>query len=189
MEQQQEEMFKDLDFWVAESHTTDGREPNSFLTEPPLVFVTQRRKFPENQIKNMKHVIYNLLVDGLENTGENVLVKPIVEGGLHRGFELVNGETTKRKLAELYAFHVRKVNLLFENEHSLAIRDLYKFYTRDCLQLMSKYFERKGRDKFYYIDIPLYVENDTLEKAEDRILMMRTKDRKNVKRKRGSYNK
>jgi len=83
-------------------------------------------------------------------------------------------------LPELYVQHLKNAQLELENQSSPLIQDLYKFYMRSCVELLSKYFEKVDKYTYLYEDEenPLFVPNGTLLDAEVRIKNMKTRTRK-----------
>jgi hypothetical protein len=153
--------------------------PVSKRTPPPGW--KQMDKFPPDKVTDFKHVIYNLLVDNHNNLGESSFVRPCIveENGVMRsGFCFTEGSNPEKRLPELYAKHIRKCRLDLEDDSSILIQDLYKYYMRACVELLSKYFEKL--DKYTYLDddVHLFVPNGTLEDAEKRIKNMPTRSRK-----------
>lgn len=75
-----------------------------------------------------------------------------------------------------YAIHIRKADLEKENQDSVIIQDVYKFYFRNCVELLTKYFDKKGR--YAFLDRhnnPLFVPGGTLDEARERIKKMKAK--------------
>jgi hypothetical protein len=137
--------------------------------------------FSAEQVVDFKHLIYNLLVENY-NDPACVFVRPctveVGAGTFREGFQFEESENPDKKLPELYAKHIRKAELREENQTSVFIQDLYKFYLRACVELLSKYFEKKDKYTFLYDDIPLFIRGGSLEEAEDRISKMGTRQRK-----------
>jgi len=141
-------------------------------------------KFPPEKVNDFKHVIYNLLVDNHNNPHKSNFVQPctIEENGVIRhGFCFNEAENPEKKLPELYAQHIRKARLDQEDISSVFVHDLYKFYLRASVELLSKYFEKRDKYTYLYEDTPLFIPNDTLEHAEERIRNMKTRARKKRK--------
>jgi len=138
--------------------------------------------FSPDQIVDFKHLIYNLLVESFNNPDRECFVIPcafeIADGIFRDGFQFNESMNPDKRLPELYAQHIRKANLQLENQESVFIQDLYKFYLRACLELLAKYFEKRDKYTFLYDDIPLFVPGDTLEQAEMRMSKMGTRQRK-----------
>jgi len=138
--------------------------------------------FSSDQVLDFKRVVYNLLVENFNDPTNCTFVKPIsvqvAPGFVKEGFQFNDAENPEKKLPELYAQHIRKAPLDKENQSSVFIQDLYKFYLRSCLELLSKYFDKKDKYTFLYDDISLFVPNGTLEDAEERISRMSTRQRK-----------
>jgi len=137
--------------------------------------------FPPESLQDFKHVLYNLLVE-YHNTGSpNTFVQPCSweeDGILRQGFRFNSRQNPEKKLPELYAQHIRKARLDCEDQSSVFIQDLYKYYLRACVELLSKYFEKRDKYTYLYDDIPLFVAQETLEQAEERIKTMKTRARK-----------
>jgi len=142
----------------------------------------QMESFEPEQIVDFKHLIYNLLVESFNNPDAETFVIPCtveVSHGVYReGFQFNESMNPDKRLPELYAQHIRKADLQLENQESVFIQDLYKFYLRACLELLAKYFEKRDKYTFLYDDIPLFVPGDTLEQAEMRMSKMGTRQRK-----------
>jgi len=137
--------------------------------------------FTAERVGDFKHLIYNLLVENYNHPDKETFVQPctILENGEQReGFRFDENDNPEKKLPILYAKHVRKANLQSEDQGSIFIQDLYKFYLRASLELLSKYFEKQDRFTFLYDDIPLFVPGGALEEAEERITKMSTRQRK-----------
>ena len=102
-------------------------------------------------------------------------------GVIRHGFCFNEAENPEKKLPELYAQHIRKARLDQEDISSVFVHDLYKFYLRASVELLSKYFEKRDKYTYLYEDTPLFVPNDTLDHAEERIRNMKTRARKKRK--------
>jgi len=140
--------------------------------------------FPIEKVNDFKHVIYNLLVENHNSPHKSNFVQPctIEESGVMRhGFCFNEAENPEKKLPELYAQHIRKARLDQEDISSVFVHDLYKFYLRASVELLSKYFEKRDKYTYLYEDVPLFVPNGTLEQAEERIRNMKTRARKKRK--------
>lgn len=156
----------------------------------------EMEKFPEDRVKDFKHVIYNLLVDYYNNPNGNTpnvgLVQPYEcedeTGNVRTGFFFDEKMLPEKRLPELYAWHIRKSRLQDQDQECVLIQDLYKFYMRACVELLSKYFEKV--DKYTFLDddpdCPLFVPGGSLLAAEKRIRNMRTRARKSKKGKRSA---
>jgi len=137
--------------------------------------------FPPESLQDFKHVLYNLLVEHHNNPSSSTFLQPctLEEGRVIRhGFRFNSRQNPEKKLPELYAQHIRKARLDCEDQSSVFIQDLYKYYLRACVELLSKYFEKRDKYTYLYDDIPLFVPGETLEQAEDRIKTMKTRARK-----------
>lgn len=136
-------------------------------------------------MSDLKHVIYNLLVDNYNNPSIHSLVQPYttkLNGVVRCGFAFNDRCDPDKKLAELYAQHIRKGRLEEQDYSNPFIQDLYKFYLRACVELLAKYFEKTSRDKYTFLyeedEAPLFVPGGSLEEAEKRIRHMKTRARK-----------
>jgi len=140
--------------------------------------------FPPEKVNDFKHVIYNLLVENFNNAQKFNFVQPctIEENGVVRtGFCFNESENPEKKLPELYAQHIRKARLEQEDISSVFVHDLYKFYLRASVELLSKYFEKRDKYTYLYEDTPLFVPGGNLDQAEERIRNMKTRARKKRK--------
>jgi len=171
--------LRDLSFWSMPKERLDLK------VHEPKAHTTKMEKFSIEQVKDFKHVVYNLLVEH-HNSGGGICepIKIVGKKGVTReGFRFKEKENPEKKLPELYSFHVRGAKLENASQESILIQDLYKFYLRCCLELLSKYFERyDDRYTFLYDDIPLFVEHGTLKESEMRIKNMRSRARKRVRK-------
>eukprot|EP01119_Soliformovum_irregulare_P001400 TRINITY_DN11102_c0_g1_i1.p1 TRINITY_DN11102_c0_g1~~TRINITY_DN11102_c0_g1_i1.p1 ORF type:complete len:270 (+),score=30.82 TRINITY_DN11102_c0_g1_i1:700-1509(+) len=129
-----------------------------------------------------KHVIYNLLVS--HHNSRVGIASPCTiqmrDGTLRDGFKFDPSQEPKKYLAELYASHVKHIDLPTLDTRTCNVADLYKKYLRAALQLMSKYFGKAANWTYVYDSIPLFIPNETLEEAKDRLKLIgprkRTKD-------------
>jgi len=156
--------------YVTEHGTYTGRQPMAL--------------FPPEKVNDFKHVIYNLLVENFNNPQKHSFVQPcnIEENGVVRtGFCFNENENPEKKLPELYAQHIRKARLEQEDISSVFVHDLYKFYLRASVELLSKYFEKRDKYTYLYEDTPLFVPGGNLDQAEERIRNMKTRARKKRK--------
>lgn len=158
----------------------DGLPPTNcqYITSPGY---RQMESFPPEQVPDWKHAIYNFLVENHNSADKNTLVIPCIieeSGHVRHGFILNPELDPKRRIAELYALHVRKAPLNIQKEASAFAEDIYRYYLRAAFQLMSKYFQKLGAWSYLYEDIPLFVPNETLDEAEERIRLLETKQRK-----------
>lgn len=150
---------------------------------PHLESHVKMESFPPEEVTDFKHVVYNLLVE-YHNDPTNVhLVEPctLVEHGRGRnGFRFNENCNPEKRLPELYVQHLKNAQLELENQNSPLIQDLYKFYMRSCVELLSKYFEKIDKYTYLYEDAdnPLFVPNGNLLDAEVRIKNMKTRTRK-----------
>lgn len=133
------------------------------------------------KVTDFKHVIYNLLVDNHNNPEKFSFVQPCAikeKGDTKIGFCFNEKENPDKKLPELYALHIRKARLDMEDASSVFIQDLYKYYLRACVELLSKYFEKIDKYTYLYEDLQLFIPNGSLEEAEQRMKAMKTRSRK-----------
>jgi len=140
--------------------------------------------FPPESLQDFKHVLYNLLVEQFNTQSGSAFVQPCSfdeEGVVRHGFRFNSRQNPEKKLPELYAQHIRKARLDCEDQNSVFIQDLYKYYLRACVELLSKYFEKRDKYTYLYDDIPLFVPGETLDQAEERIKTMKTRARKKRK--------
>jgi len=127
-------------------------------------------------------------VDNFNNPSkaDQALVHPctVEDRGVKRyGFTFNMRQHPEKRLPELYSFHIRKARLDLEDTSSIFIQDLYKFYLRAALELLSKYFEKRSKWTFLYDSPePLFEPGITLEQAEERIRNMKTRARMVKKR-------
>jgi hypothetical protein len=138
-------------------------------------------KFPNYQVVDFKHVLYNMLVDHFNNPSTPSLIVPVrveEKGTIRTGFRFNPEQQPEKKLPELYAKFVRKVDLQKENLHTIVAQDIYKFYFRSTMELLTKYFEK--RDKFTFLDedVPLFVPHGTLDEADLRLRNIKVRGRK-----------
>jgi len=137
--------------------------------------------FPVESLQDFKHVLYNLLVEQYNNPSASTFLQPCTleeDGVIRHGFRFNSRQNPEKKLPELYAQHIRKARLDCEDQNSVFIQDLYKYYLRACVEVLSKYFEKRDKYTYLYDDIPLFVPGETLEQAEERIKTMKTRARK-----------
>eukprot|EP01114_Cavostelium_apophysatum_P019721 TRINITY_DN642_c0_g2_i1.p1 TRINITY_DN642_c0_g2~~TRINITY_DN642_c0_g2_i1.p1 ORF type:complete len:433 (-),score=111.06 TRINITY_DN642_c0_g2_i1:36-1334(-) len=157
--------------------------------QPPVGRTPFKRmeSFPADRAGDFKRLIYNMLVDSYNNPGRESFVKCIqIKDGdrVRNGFTFNEELRPDLRLPELYAIHVRKANLVSQDKESIFTQDLYKFYLRAAMELLAKYFEKKPRFTFLYVDesLPLFVPGETLEDADERISQLATRQRHNRKR-------
>jgi hypothetical protein len=137
--------------------------------------------FPQESLQDFKHVLYNLLVEYHNNPSSSTFLQPCTmeeDGSIRHGFRFNSRQNPEKKLPELYAQHIRKARLDCEDQSSVFIQDLYKYYLRACVELLSKYFDKRDKYTYLYDDIPLFVPGESLEQAEERIKTMKTRARK-----------
>jgi hypothetical protein len=138
-------------------------------------------KFPLDKVSDFKHVIYNLLVDHHNNPELVPFIEPVqlvLDGDVRTGFRFPELYNPEKRLPELYAQHIRRARLDLENQDSIFIQDLYKFYLRAVLELLAKYFEKCDKYTFLDDDAPLFVPGTSIKEAEARMKTMRTRARK-----------
>jgi hypothetical protein len=159
-----------------------------FSPDPNLQPQPQGRQlmasFPPEKVNDFKHVIYNLLVDNYNHPTKHTFVQPCTleeNGVIRHGFCFNENDNPEKKLPELYAQHIRKARLDQEDISSVFVHDLYKFYLRASVELLSKYFEKRDKYTYLYEDVALFIPGGTLEQAEERIRNMKTRARKKRK--------
>lgn len=152
---------------------------------PPPPPVVEKKpameKFPLDKVSDFKHVIYNLLVDHHNNPELVPFIEPVrivLDGETRTGFRFPEAYNPEKRLPELYAQHIRRARLDLENQDSIFIQDLYKFYLRAVLELLAKYFEKCDKYTFLDDDAPLFVPGTSIKEAEARMKTMRTRARK-----------
>lgn len=144
-------------------------------------------KFALSEKTDFKHIVYNLLVDSYNYPNDpdcNFIQHYELEiDGVRRiGFRFTNEEISDKRLAEMYCYHAKKVNLENHGLESVLVQDLYKFYLRSCLELLAKYFEKSKEDRYtfwYSDDHVLFVPGGSLDQAAKRIRNMKTRARRN----------
>jgi len=136
------------------------------------------RKFPSNEIGDLKHVIYNLLVDNHNDPDHCKRVTCFSKNG-RLGFQFNSLENPEKFVPEMYAFHLRGQCLEQQQKGSVLIQDLYKFYLRACVELLSKYFEKVDKWSYLYFctGLPLFVPNEDLSEARNRLMRMKSRSR------------
>jgi len=139
--------------------------------------------FSAESVTDFKKVVYNLLVE--HHNGDSNFVYPIQvtlkDGEIKDGFTFNGDEDPEKFLPELYSKHVRKFDLTSEDYTKISIKDLYKYYKRSCMELLSKYFIKLDDSTFIYESTALFVVGSTLRDAELRIARLGTIQRKNRK--------
>jgi len=140
--------------------------------------------FPNLVLNDFKHIVYNLLTENFNNPKQSNLAEPyfVQENGVSRtGFRFNPESNPDKAIPELYAKYIRKSDLTQENYDSIFTQDLYKFYFRASMELMSKYFEKK--DKYTYLDeeVQLFIPGGSLEEAEVRIKLIKARSRRKRK--------
>jgi len=167
-------------------HESDSVPSNNLKFENEGVKLM--KGFPAEKTENFKHVIYNLLVESYNsNSASHCLVLPCtlnVSGMDRHGFKFNESLDPDKKLPELYALHIRHARLDLQDQDSVFIQDLYKFYLRYALELLGKYFEKapgNSGNKYTFLydcDNPLFIAGEPLRVAEKRIRDMKTRARK-----------
>lgn len=125
-----------------------------------------------------------MLVDHHNLPEKYTFVRPcsVTDKGItKKGFCFNETEDPDKKIAEMYALHIRKSRLDLENYNSVFTRDLYKYYLRACVELLSKYFEKVDKYTYVYEDIELFVPYGEIDEAESRIKKMKTRGRKRLR--------
>lgn len=122
-----------------------------------------------------------MLVENYNDPSKQTFVLPVrfIEKGIVRtGFRFNISQNPEKKIPELYAMHIRKSQLDKEDPSSVFVQDLYKFYYRASMELLSKYFEK--RDKFTFLDedVPLFIPNGNVQEAEIRLKQIKSRARK-----------
>jgi len=144
------------------------------------------KAFSAAQVSDWKHVLYNLLVESHNNENNSgCLVSPVEvlhAGQKRQGFSFNPNLQPRKKIAELYAHHVRKETLEQQDPKSNFTEDLYKYYLRCAYQLMCKYFMKVGPFTYVYEEVPLFIAGETLADAEDRLRNIDTKHRRKKKK-------
>jgi len=160
-----------------------GRSFSSFNSSGPNPPRALMECFSEEKVTDLKHVVYNELVKNFNNQGFfaqpcTLVSKDKVD--VRQGFRFNEAENPEEKLPEMYACYIKKAKLELEVQAAIFRKDLYKFYLRACLELLSKYFEKVDKFTFLYEvgDEPLFVPNGSLEDAQRRIRRMKTRARK-----------
>lgn len=141
--------------------------------------------FPSHNLHDFKHVLYNLTAEAHNDTSGSTFLQPVTmeEGGRTRnGFRFNKNHMPEKKLPELYAQHIRKSRLDQQDQSSVFIQDLYKFYLRACVELLSKYFEKRDKWTYLYDEVPLFVPGETLDDAQNRLKGLQTRARKRSKK-------
>jgi len=172
---------------AADIHVKHDCSETVSIPPPPPRKPSDMAKFVSESVVDFKHVIYNLLVDNFNSPHENTFVQPITlevaPGVFKQGFQFNENENPDKRLPELYAQHIRKADLKLENQNSVFIQDLYKFYLRACVELLSKYFVKYDKYTFLYDDTILFVVGGSIEEAEKRISKMGTIQRRQKRNK------
>jgi len=170
---------------ITGSHDAGGQcsvETGSLFADVPQEQPHQlMESFPPESLQDFKHVLYNLLVEAHNNPGKDCLVQPYTvkeHGVVRHGFRFNSRLNPEKKIPELYAQHIKKARLDWEDQSSVFIQDLYRYYMRACVELLSKYFDKRDKYTYLYDDTPLFVPNESLELAEERIKSMRSRARK-----------
>eukprot|EP01119_Soliformovum_irregulare_P003933 TRINITY_DN1496_c0_g1_i3.p1 TRINITY_DN1496_c0_g1~~TRINITY_DN1496_c0_g1_i3.p1 ORF type:complete len:260 (-),score=28.76 TRINITY_DN1496_c0_g1_i3:401-1180(-) len=143
-------LFQDVKIPPSSSKPTEiKQEIEDIEPLPPTVLTVHFNCmpfFPEDQLLNLKHVVYNMLVENhnirqSSKTYRPTLCEPISihhDGRYRTGFRFNECTRPDKQLAEIYARHVKKVELDIEDPPSVFLQDLYKHYLRSCLELLAK---------------------------------------------------
>jgi len=154
--------------------------------EPVARSPHRMKAFSAAQVSDWKHVLYNLLVESHNNDNNTgCLVSPVEvlhAGQKRQGFSFNPNLQPRKKIAELYAHHVRKETLEQQDPKSNFTEDLYKYYLRCAYQLMCKYFMKVGPFTYVYEEVPLFIAGESLADAEDRLRNIDTKHRRKKKK-------
>eukprot|EP01114_Cavostelium_apophysatum_P024850 TRINITY_DN98_c0_g1_i1.p1 TRINITY_DN98_c0_g1~~TRINITY_DN98_c0_g1_i1.p1 ORF type:complete len:222 (-),score=60.09 TRINITY_DN98_c0_g1_i1:22-687(-) len=149
---------------------------------------TPMETFPPEQVSDLKHLLYNLLVDNYNNPDKPAVVQRICveeKGTLRNGFRFVESMKPHKVLPELYAQYIRRGRLdMMKDSQSVLVQDLYKYYLRSCLELLGKYFQKTEKYVFLYEEVELFVEGSSIEDAQERIKTMKTRSRSTNSKKR-----
>jgi len=160
--------------------------PTASVSIPSRNGKGRMKPFAPAQVTDWKHVLYNLLVEHYNAANqESTLVSPVEvvsNGILRHGFSFNPNMQPRKRIAELYARHVRKETLEFQDQKSNFTEDLYKYYLRCAYQLMCKYFMKVGPFTYVYEDVPLFIAGEPLAEAEDRLRNIDTKHRRKKKK-------
>lgn len=159
-------------------------QPSDFKIVESLRSKPIMKKFPDEEVHDFKHVLYNCLVDNYNSPNKATFVQifSVKQNGVVRhGFKFNEKENPEKRLAELYALHLRKARLDVQDQNSVFIQDLYKFYLRSCVELLTKYFEKRSKWTYLYDDVELFVPDGTLAEAADRIKSMKSRFRRKKK--------
>eukprot|EP01119_Soliformovum_irregulare_P025787 TRINITY_DN963_c0_g1_i1.p1 TRINITY_DN963_c0_g1~~TRINITY_DN963_c0_g1_i1.p1 ORF type:complete len:307 (+),score=43.31 TRINITY_DN963_c0_g1_i1:104-922(+) len=144
----------------------------------------EMQSFPTTCVMDWKHVLYNLLVENHNSPDGNTILVPCqVEsnGELKSGFYINADHDPKKRLAEIYALHIRKDDLVKMDVDSSLRDDLYRYYLRCALQLMTKYFQKAGPWTYLFDGTPLFVPNETIHDAASRLKTLETRQRRRKK--------
>lgn len=139
------------------------------------------KKFPEDQLLDLKHIVYNMLVD--HYNGNASYAQPCtmeVKGVLRHGFRFVgnNDQQPEDFLPEFYALFIRNSRLDLAKFDQPLMQDLYKFYLRSFTDLLAKYFVKVDKYTFLYEGEPLFIPGEKLAEAEERLSSMKSLARK-----------
>jgi len=172
----------DLDSELFRSNSPVEEILNGTIPPPPVEKKKPlMEKFAVDKVSDFKHVIYNLLVDHYNDPRAVPFIEPVsivLDGEIRTGFRFPESYNPEKKLPELYAQHIRRARLDLENQDSIFIQDLYKFYLRAVLELLAKYFEKCDKYTFLDDDAPLFMPGTSIKEAEARMKTMRTRARK-----------
>ncbi|PRP75491.1 hypothetical protein PROFUN_10669 [Planoprotostelium fungivorum] len=175
---------------LSEGPFIDSPQPiqRGHTTNPQMTNAESMETFPLNVMTDLKHVIYNMLVENYNMTFSyypdptyNPIVEPVTmmevgpDGEKRYGFSFRDAAEPERRIPEMYALYVRGASLDREDQNSIFIQDLYKYYLRSCIELLSKYFDKRGKFTFLYQDVPLFIPGGNLRDAKQRIKQIKTR--------------
>eukprot|EP01119_Soliformovum_irregulare_P021353 TRINITY_DN7088_c0_g1_i1.p1 TRINITY_DN7088_c0_g1~~TRINITY_DN7088_c0_g1_i1.p1 ORF type:complete len:264 (+),score=49.25 TRINITY_DN7088_c0_g1_i1:285-1076(+) len=175
--------FYDPYYAPVQNHiSNEALHPNPAIPFPDIPNAPLMQSFPESEIYDWKHVLYNLLVDHHNRTDKSkCLIAPcdvLHRGKTRMGFSVNPSADPKKRFAELFARYIRNASLDRKDIPSPFGEDLYKYYYRSASQLMAKYFTKVGANTYLYDDVPLFYSGETLDKAKLRLKLVKTKERR-----------
>lgn len=150
-------------------------------TAPKKTKGNRMEPFPDHRVVHWKYVLYNLLVENYNSDDKNTLAVPCEvskNGKSLQGFTLNQALDPKKRLAELYSLYVRKEDITTEDYSSPFVQDLYKYYLRCALQLMTKFFVKAGPWTYLYDDVTLFIPDEDLNSAEMRLRFLEGKKKR-----------
>lgn len=129
-----------------------------------------------------------MLVENHNDPDNSKLIVPcsLTENGNERqGFRFNQNVDITVEVSQLYAKHIRKEELMDDSFQSeVLLNDLRKFYFRATMELLGKYFTKRGKYTFLYEKVHLFVPGSSLKEAENRIRQMKTKRKRETEWKR-----